>query len=354
MTAPAAPIVLPANYPAGIYYQGGARIAAFRGQPGAAAGPEDWIASVSKLPRVLLPPGAADHTGVSYLPDGTSLRQAVSDDPDVWLGPERGPMPPGETGLLVKLLDAGERLPVHCHPDRAFARRHLGSVFGKTEGWLIVDAEPGAMVWLGLREAVPAATWRSWIDKQETGHLLSSLNPIEVAPGDVLYVPAGVPHAIGPGIMLIELQEPTSFSVTAEYARFGLGEEYVTLGLGWDVAIDAFDLSAWQGERLSVPRPHPREVARAGGSVLEALFATEAEPFFQAYRARCNGELRLGDPGFAVVIVTDGAGRLLYDGGSVDIEAGQTLAVPHGAGALNLAGDVSAIVCRPAQTLPSC
>src|SRR5215210_1775330 len=120
----------------------GGRIAALRGTEPADHTPEEWI-------------GAANTTfdgsrGLSRLPDGTLVRDALAADPEGFLGPAHTARFGTDPALLVKLLDAGQRLPVHFHPDGAFAERALGLRHGKTEAWLIVEADPGASVWVGF------------------------------------------------------------------------------------------------------------------------------------------------------------------------------------------------------------
>jgi mannose-6-phosphate isomerase len=191
-----------------VYYAGGSNISAFRGSQGI-TGPEDWVGSLSALPAAILPAGARQDTGVSRTEEGESLRDLVTSDADSWLGPRLAHAFGGESALLVKLLDAGERLPVHCHPTRSFARRHLSSVFGKTEGWVIMAADPAAKIWLGMRDGVDRSDLRRWIDTQDVDAMLASMNELTVTAGQVVYVPSGLPHSIGPGVMLTELQEPT-------------------------------------------------------------------------------------------------------------------------------------------------
>ena len=172
MKAAQTPHLLPANY-VPVYYAGGANIDRFRRNPAGARGPEDWVGSVSALPVAILPLGAPADTGVSRLSNGTSLRLAVETDRIGWLGPDLADrFSGGETGLLVKLLDAGERLPVHAHPDRAFAARLLASPFGKSEGWIVMDDAPGGDVWLGFREMVDHDQLRHWIDTQALDEML--------------------------------------------------------------------------------------------------------------------------------------------------------------------------------------
>jgi mannose-6-phosphate isomerase len=338
------PIVLGDNR-VPVYYAGGDNIDDFRGAPGRRSGPEDWVGSTAALPAAILGPTFPPETGVSRLPQGQSLRDAVSSDPVGWLGPEHADALGGETALLVKLLDAGERLPVHCHPTRPFARRHLDSFFGKTEGWIIMRSAPGAGVWLGMRDTVERGDWQRWTADQDVEAMLGAMNRFAVEPGDVVYVPAGLPHAIGPGVMLTELQEPTSFSVLAEHVTFGLDDDRATLGLGWDVAIDCFDLGGY-ARRLD------DLVLRAAGSVrgdgVRRLFPERADGFFRAELATCGGALARVDAGFAVLVVASGRGEMRWDGGVEDIVRGQTWIVPHAAGPLSFsAAELQVIVCRP-------
>jgi mannose-6-phosphate isomerase len=329
-----------------VYYAGGANIDDFRGATGPHPGPEDWVASLCALPPAILGPEHPPDTGVSRLADGSSLRDRVAGDPDSWLGRELSARFSGDPGLLVKLLDAGERLPVHCHPTRAFARHHLGSFFGKTEGWIIMRADPGAQLWLGLRDTIDRHEWTSWVTSQDAAAMLAAMNVVKAQAGQVVFVPAGLPHAIGPGVMLTELQEPTSFSVLAEHAAFGVSEDVATLGLGWDLALSCFDLRGRRdnlGELITEPTP------AGSGSSLKQLFRSEAADYFGAVLVTCRrGTVALGPPCFAVLVVAAGAGEVRFDGGSEPLRHGETWVAPYGAGPLEFAGnELQVIVCLP-------
>ncbi|GIE99930.1 class I mannose-6-phosphate isomerase [Paractinoplanes rishiriensis] len=321
-----------------VYYAGGERISEFRGVA-PATGPEDWVGSLSALPSAILPAGHPADTGVSRTGAG-SLAELVAADPAAWLGEKLAAAYGGSSGVLVKLLDAGERLPVHCHPDRQFARARLGSLFGKTEGWIVLATAADAKVWLGMRDQVDRDDLRRWIAGQDTAAMLAAMNELTVRPGQVLYVPAGVPHSIGPGVLITELQEPTSFSVLADHDAFGVGEQAATLGLGWDVALDCFDLSGY-ARRSADLLPTPRSLAPG----VTSLFAAEADEFFRAWRVDCTDAVRLAEPSFAVVVVTEGAGEC----GSLQVQKGQTLVIPYAAGPLEFRGSVTAIVCLPPE-----
>jgi mannose-6-phosphate isomerase len=329
-----------------VFYAGGAGIDEFRGRAGPRQGPEDWVGSLCALPPSVLGQEHPADTGVSRLGDGSSLRDRVSGDPDGWLGPELAARFSGNSGLLVKLLDAGERLPVHCHPTRDFARRHLGSFFGKTEGWIIMRADPGARLWLGLRDTVERGDWKRWTARQDAGAMLAAMNVVAAQVGQVVYVPAGLPHAIGPGVMLTELQEPTSFSLLAEHEAFGLTEDQASLGLGWELALSCFDLRGYRhnlGELIADPQPP------VPGSSLRTVFPAEAAEYFRAAVATCRGgAVALGSASFAVLVVAAGAGELRWGNERQTVRRGETWVVPFGSGPLEVAGDsLDVIICQP-------
>jgi mannose-6-phosphate isomerase len=345
MTIPPKAWRLPAN-PVPVYYAGGENIDRFRGTASTPPRPEDWIGATTALPEMILPRDAPRDSGVSRLPDGRSLRDAVSDDRIDWLGPNlAGRFSGGETGLLVKLLDAGERLPVHAHPDRAFARKRLGSPFGKTEGWIVMDDAPGGDVWLGFREDVDLGQLRRWIEDQAVDEMLTAMNRLPARPGAVFYVPAGVPHAIGPGVMITELQEPTSFSILAEFKAFGLDATQATLGLGWADAIECFDRSGYSMERLSRLQPRPHTAEKTAAARVSRLFGDEAAPFFRALRVETTGRWTMPES-FAILIIEEGAGVLETSQDPTPIARGETWVVPFDI-TVALNGNLRCLVCLP-------
>lgn len=324
------PQVLPPNV-LRHFYAGGARIAALRGvELPSDHMPEEWIGAVNTA----FGDGAR---GLSRLEDGTLVRDAIAADPQAWLGPEHtgrfGPDP----GLLVKLLDAGQRLPVHFHPGRAFARAALGSPRGKTEAWIVLEAEPGARVHLGFHRDVTLEEVRGWVHAQDSAAMLAALHELPVAAGDGILVPAGTPHAIGAGILLVEPQEPTDMSVMLEWDGFELTEADAHLGLGWERALAALDRRRLGDEELA------RLATSAGGA---QLLPDAADAYFRAERV--NGGAIL-DPGFAVLIGLHGSGALATEATELPFARGSAVLVPHAAGAAELRGDVQAIRCRPAD-----
>jgi len=333
------PIRLPANrFPR--FYRGGPAIDELRGttpEAGAAFLPEDWVGSTTTA-------FGSGVDGLTRLEDGRTLREAVAADPEGFLGREHAEAYGDSPALLVKLLHAGERLPVHCHPDREFARRHLDCPWGKTEAWVIAGTEgPEAVVHLGFREAMDPGRLAGLVAGQRVEPLLAGLNAVPVAVGDTVLVPAGLPHAIGQGVLLVELQEPTDLSVLLGWEGFAIdGRRHGHLGLGFELALGCVDRSAWSQDRLARLRGG-RGPDRPG---VERLFPAEADPFFRAERLSPDPTARL-EAAFSILVVTGGSGRLETAGGSLELARGATVLVPFAAGAGEVRGRLAAVRCLP-------
>lgn len=325
MSAPDAPVVLPSNRPAARFYAGGRRITDLRGDPPAASHePEDWIASAT---HVFGQPGV----GETVLEDGGTLADAVREDPEGWLGAAHVAAFGADTALLTKLLDAGQRLPVHAHPDGAFAAAHLGRAHGKTEAWIVLA---GGTVHVGLRRDVDAASLRALVDRQDAAGLLGLLNPIEVGPGDGVLVPAGQLHAIGEDVFVLEVQEPEDLSILLEWDGFDLdGPRDGHLGLGLDAA-----LTAVSTERLAVTDALVHRASTGSGRMLPPT----ADPFFSVDRVVVDGSSEL-EPGFAVLVVLEGEATV----SGVLLGRGATAVVPHRVGPLRVTGAATLLVARP-------
>lgn len=337
----AAPVPLSINTPRR-FYRGGERILLFRGLPVPddfdGQRPEDWLASTTRL-------FAEGGDGLSDVAPGIDLPSALGTDPEGWLGPHHLAHHGRETALLTKLLDSGERLPVHSHPDRHFAARHLDCAHGKTEAWIVLAAEPGATVWLGFREGLSSAALAALVDAQDQ-RLLEALNRIEVQRGDALLVPAGQPHAIGEGILVLELQEPSDLSVMLEHERFGLEEAHAFLGLPRGLALESVTRRALTSESLGQLRTRWIDISGRGSAV-----APPAVDYFRAEVVRpVDGPVDT-TPAFAVTVVVDGHGTLRtgLDGSVREIDAGDILLVPHSAGRVRVEGEVTVIRCMPPE-----
>lgn len=118
---------------------------------------------------------------------------------EIWFEPPIGVA----AGLMVKYLFTSEKLSIQVHPNDRQARR-AGFPHGKEECWLILHAEPWAKLGIGLTKEVQSTDLRAAI---ASGEIENLVNWIPVETGDFFYIPAGTVHAIGPGIVLVEVQQ---------------------------------------------------------------------------------------------------------------------------------------------------
>ena len=193
-------------------YLGGGRIDAFCGTAGRARSPsapnggrgatalpempmpEDWMASTVTAFNGTF---EIEGEGLGRLEDGRLVKDVI-----------------GALPILVKLLDSDERLVIQAHPTVPCAKRLFNSPVGKTECWYFLPGTaPDACVYLGFKPGVTHEKWKSAFEAQDG--LLEMLHRIPVAAGDFVFVDGGMPHAIGGGCFLIELQEPSDLMLVA-------------------------------------------------------------------------------------------------------------------------------------------
>jgi mannose-6-phosphate isomerase len=337
------PLPLPPNV-IDHFYRGGQRLAAFRGVAlPSPYRPEEWLAATVHRAGE---PGV----GSSGTADGTPFASVVAADPVGWTGAAQPPAGPSDTGLLVKLLDAGQRLPVHVHPSRPFARDHLHSCYGKTEAWYVLETE-GAdpAVWVGFRDDVDPAELAARVDAQDSDWMLAHMNEVRVRPGDGVVVPAGQAHATGAGVFLVEVQEPTDFSILLEWSATTASRDEAHLGLGFDVALPAVSHRAL----ADVEALHTHVDLDARGVDPVRVLAPAADPYFRLDLAAPGAGARAVSVarGFAVAIVL-ADGELGWAGGAQEIARGQVYAVPAGIGDWTVGAGGAVVVCRPARSWP--
>jgi mannose-6-phosphate isomerase len=327
------------------FYRGGDRIARLRGiEQTSEFQPEEWLgATVTRA-------GEGD-IGLARALDGTLLRDLVVAEPESWTGPEHAMAAnASDVGLLVKLLDARQRLPVHVHPTRAFASSHLDCPYGKTEAWFILDAEPGTAVYLGWAVDVDRDELDRRRDAQDSEWMLSHMNRIEVETGMGILVPASTVHAIDGGIFVAEVQEPTDFSILLEWSVTTSTREDSHLDLGFESVMSAVSTKALG--RAELDRLVVRNDLTARAAELVNLLPAAADPYFRLrYAAPEAGAAVAVDPGFAVVLATGGAGSLVGDG-EVPFASGDVFAVPSAFGPWEVRGSGSVLVSRPGSGWP--
>jgi mannose-6-phosphate isomerase len=144
---------------------------------------------------------------------GQTLHAAMGRYGERLLGRLR-PTGSGDFPLLVKFLDAQDNLSVQVHPSPAYAQTHPDA-FLKSEAWYIVDAQPGAAIYKGIREGTSPEAFRDAVLSNDQARVEAMLIRVPVKVGDCHYLPSGTCHALGRGILVAEVQTPsdTTFRV---------------------------------------------------------------------------------------------------------------------------------------------
>jgi len=318
-------------------YRGGKRLDELHGRPGADGHfPEDWLASTVEA---LGPdrPGKPIHEGLSeaLLPDGsTAFLRDLIDAP---------------FGVLAKFLDSAERLRIQVHPSRADAKRLFQSGYGKTEAWYILDTrvihgdEP--YILLGFRSDVTSAKLRTLFDAQDINGIIALMHKISVKPGEVYLVEGGMPHAIGPGCLLLEIQEPTDYSISLETrsaAGQAVPEELIHYGLGFDRMFECFNYTKLSPEALlAACRLEPTSL----GESYEELIPYSRTPCFSLRRRNISGKAAVPPAGRAYTLaVTKGGGTV----GGIAVRQGDCLFVPASEAGYSITGEgMEVLECLP-------
>ena len=243
---------------------------------------------------------------------GRTLRELIKADRSAIMG-QVALSPEGGFPLLVKFLDARENLSVQVHPDEAYARAHPEAHL-KSEAWIVVRAEPGAVIYRGVGPEIDRETFGRHAAGDE---VVDDLVAVEVKAGDCHYLPSGTCHALGAGIVVAEIQTPsdTTFRV------YDWGRRGRALHLEEALACIRFGPPP--------PEPPPGEAIRVGALLTTPLVTCD---HFGIERIEAQEPARLaivnsGEP--VVWMVLAGAGRIeAPDAPGVALAVGSTALLP--------------------------
>ena len=227
------------------------------------------------------------------------------------------------SGVLIKLLDAGERLGIQVHPTKEYARAHFGVPYGKTECWYILDTrDENACVYLGFKEHVTREHFKDLFDRQDVPAMLEAMHCFHVRRGDVILVTAGTPHAIGAGCFLLEIQEPTDYTMRAEKVTLAgevLTPQQIHYGVGEEAMLDCFSYIG--GTEEEIKQRHFLPARKSADGLLDLVRYTDTECF--ALQEVRGGTCTLCSPSFLTVVVTEDGGTLSYDDITLPLSRGE-------------------------------
>lgn len=330
-------------------YIGGSRIDAIHGLPdaGDTQFPEEWIMSTvcaRNAGRDEFP-----NEGMSFL-EGTetSLKELIEDDAEGMLGAAQVKKLGKTTGVLVKLIDAGERLTIQAHPSKEKAQLLFGSPYGKTECWHIVGGraidgvEP--CIYMGFKPGISREQWKDIFERQDIPAMLDCLHRFEVKPGETYLIKGGVPHAIGAGCLLVEIQEPTDYTVRTERitpAGLHIAEFMLHQGLGFKKMFDVFAYEGIEKDKAysewCVP---PKLLEKGKGYDVYELIGYDETDCFKLLRCDIRDTYHVEPSGtFCGLYILSGSGVLRSSAGSSRIKGGDQFFVPACAEGFELSGD---------------
>lgn len=229
---------------------------------------------------------------------GRSLRDLVQTFQSDLLGTKvRAPVFP----LLIKLIDSRERLSVQVHPNDETAKQFGGEA--KTEMWYVLDAEPGAGVFAGLKPGVDA---KAFSEAMQTKRFKEILTRIPVAKGDAIFIPGGLVHAIDAGCLLLEVQQNSNTTYRIyDWDRVGTDGQPRPLHLK-----EALQVIRWDAS--DNPKVQPRDLGLCGGNRFWEVLRC---PYFRLERISLSERMPLGGDGSSFEILFVASGRVLVQSG---------------------------------------
>ena len=327
---------------------------------------EDWIGSVTRATNVGREGVAEGVSQVRLFPEPDAptydLAELIAADPEYFLGAAHVAAYGAQPMLLVKFLDSATRLHFQVHPTREYARRVLGAPSGKTEAYHILcareDLAEPPYIYVGFQRPPSAVELKRLVETQDIAGIEACFDKILVKPGDTFIIPGGTPHALGPGVFMVEIQEPSDLVIRFEFERGGyvLPESARFMNRGIDFALTVFDLAPLDSAAIDTRvRCQPRRIAdHGGGSYTDELIGPAQTDCFRVTRTALVGSVTRPSGAFSIAIVTEGRVRAITPTGeAVELNRYDRVLIPAGLGALTwepLTPEAAILECHPPST----
>ncbi|NDJ52899.1 MAG: class I mannose-6-phosphate isomerase [Chloroflexi bacterium] len=261
---------------------------------------------------------------------GRSLGDLLDENPRELVGPDFDPAQ--GFPLLVKLLDAQKWLSIQVHPNDEQAQALEDFPRGKTEAWYILDSDPGAELVIGLQ---PGASREELAEAIRANRLEQLTVRTPVDPGDVLHIPAGTVHAIGPGLVIYEIQQACDITYRLyDWGRMGLDGKPRQLHI--DKGLSVANLT-------SLPQ------IQSTGGLADPLVTVIRSDYFITQRVTVDGALAmtLDESQFATLTCVAGAVDVRANDASMTLGLGQSGLIPAALNAYDLDGSGILLISMP-------
>jgi len=227
--------------------------------------------------------------------------------------------------LLFKLIDANENLSIQVHPgDEVAAERH--NSYGKTEMWVVLDADKGAELIIGFAKD---CTRDEYLDALEAGEVESLLQKVPVAKGDVFFIPAGLVHAIGKGVVVAEIQQSSDITYRIyDYKR--TDDQGNERELHTEQALDVINFSASKDPKTN----YSAQLNEITPLVTCDYFTTNMIRFNEAITRHY-----VSIDSFVAYMCLEGSFVIEFDGERTAVNKGDTILIPANVDELGLIPD---------------
>ena len=318
--------------------------------------PEEWIMSTITARGN----GRPENEGLSLIKtdDGTlPLKTIINSNLELFLGKKLANKY-GTTGVLIKMLDSLERLTVQVHPDKEYAKIVFNSEFGKTESWYVLNTREidGEMpfVYMGFKKHITKELWKTHFENQNIQGLLDCLHKIEVKPGDAFMIYGGVPHAIGSGCFLMEVQEPTDYTMRVEKTTpngLKIGPELIHQGIGEEKMLECFHYNTYTlDEVLKQWKIQPEVIDSSNEFTLRTLFNKKHTNCFGLSELLLSGSHTIkGNASFYVAVIYFGNGTMVCNGIEYDYSQGDEIFISAAISEITLVSKIASkiLLCYP-------
>ncbi|QDS99939.1 class I mannose-6-phosphate isomerase [Adhaeretor mobilis] len=342
-------------------YKGGLQLDEFAGNPNPSDTdcPEDWIASTILARNPGMP--EIENEGLAHVTthDGETLllRDLFEQFPEHYLGKAHYQELGSQLGFLAKLLDASMRLHVQAHPTSQFAQAHLGSRWGKLETYVILSVRDDCEghLRLGFQNLKDIKNWNRIVFEQDIPAMDACFERIPVKAGEVWLVPGGVPHAIGEGLLVLEVMEPSDLVVRCEFEREGIVVPPEGRFMGRDpaFAMTIFDHTNYSAEEIAEKcRIVPTMLHECPTHSVESLIGPNHTDCFEIDRWTCRDLSRLTkDDSLHLCVVAEGKGTVTVQDESIDLKQGSCFLIPSAANEITISPrdveHLTVLACKP-------
>jgi mannose-6-phosphate isomerase len=278
--------------------------------------PEEWLCSTVTASNPGLDEVADEGLSICSINNkDEKLVDVINSDKKFYLGNEENPT------FLTKWLDSKIRLHVQAHPTREFSMEHFNTPFGKFECYYIMkirDDIKNPYIRMGFQNAPTKEEWTRIVKEQDIEAMDNCFKPVPVKEGDVVFIPGGYPHAIGEGLLLLEIMEPSDLVVRCEYEREGLivppEARFMKKGLEFCMNVFNYDQNSVEdiNDKFFVK---PQLLEERENYKKYLLLDSDISSCFELQKFTLTGNCTLKlDSRYAVIVVISGSGKIKSNG----------------------------------------